>query len=275
MDRKHLFQKIFAIFLLLFIPAFIIANYSMLRSKRDLSCDMYNSFISQGSYLTEKMFVVVLYSPSNFKSCEQSLTSILRQQYDSYRVVLLHEEMKEEEIEKIKHLAAKENKSHLLTIISPKERLLNVDAFREVIEECKDDEIIVQLESSDWLAHERVLEKLNQVYSSNSEIWLTYSQYMEYPSYKKGRTQPYVKRLLRDRYSKKTPWINSHFKTYYARVFKQLKQQTPPLYGRSLIRDSLDPYMLPMVDLSKNHIRFIEDVLFVQNSPPSLSLNNP
>jgi len=273
MDTKHRFQKILAIFLLLFIPAFIIANYSMLRSKRDLSCDIYNSFISEASYLTEKMFVVVLYSPCDFKGCEQSLTSILRQEYDKYRIVILHEGMKEEERDKIKHLAAKQNKAHLLTIISPKDALVNIHTFREVIEECKDDEIIVQLECSDWLAHEHVLEKLNQVYSSNSEIWLTYAQYMEYPSYKKGTSQPYAKRLLRDRYSKKTPWISSHLKTYYARVFKQLKQQNTPLYDLSLLRDNLNPYMLPMVDLSKNHIRFIEDVLFVQQSPPISSLN--
>jgi hypothetical protein len=267
MDTKHLFQKIFAVFLLLFIPAFIIANYSLLRSKRDLSCDMYNSFLSEASYLTEKMFVVVLYPPHDAKGCEQSLTSVLKQEYDKYRIVILHEGMSESEIEKVKLLAARENKSHLLTIISPKDGVVNIDAFREVIEGCKDDEIVVQLECSDWLAHEKVLEKLNQVYSSNSEIWLTYAQYMEYPSYKKGSNQPYVKRLLRDRYSKKTPWLASRLKTYYARVFKQLKTQTTPLYGRSLLRDGLDPYMLPMVDLSKNHIRFIEDVLFVQQSP--------
>lgn len=43
------------------------------------------------------------------------------------------------------------------------------------------DDIIVEIDGDDWLLHPFVLQYLNQVYQ-NDNIWMTYGQYIHYPS---------------------------------------------------------------------------------------------
>ena len=267
MENKGLFQKLLALFIILLVPVFIIANFSLLKSKNEITNEFKTEFIPKDEYLTEKAFVFVLWSGADKKSSslEQNIHSIFSQKYDKYRVIILHSDQKQDELQKIKQQAARENKLHLVTFIETTERYPTINSYCEAIETCLDDEIIVQINSNDWLAHENVLRRLNETHTSSKEIWLTYSQYLEYPSYKKGDQEPYIKRMLRNRKSRKIPYISAHFKTYYAGLFKQISPDPKFTYKKALDRENIDLYILPMVEVSKNHIRFIDDVLYIHN----------
>ncbi len=265
MENKGLFQKLLALFLILLVPVFIIANFSILKSKRDRSCEFCADFIPKDEYLMDKAFVFVLFSDNSLSTIEQNMHSIFSQKYDKYRVIIIHSEQSSEELQKIKQLCARENKLHLITFVESTENVPTIDSFCSAINSCLDDEIIIQINSHDWLAHENVLTMLNETHTHSNEIWLTYSQYLEYPSYKKGDQEPYIKRMIRNRKSGKIPFLSAHFKTYYAGLFKQIKPDPKFTYKRSLDNESIDLYMLPMVESSKNHIRFIDDVLYIHN----------
>lgn len=265
MHSKGIFQRIVIVFLLLIVPVFIISNYSIIKSKRDLSTEFFSEILSSDEYLTDKSFVFILFANSCDKLCDQNISSILGQNYDNYRIIFLQGDGIEEAVQQMRQLAAKANKSHLLTVIQAPEGKVSIDTFRAAIQQCQNDDIVIQLECSDWLAHENVLKTLNETYSSSKDVWLTYAQFLEYPSYRKGRNQAYLKKMLRDRYSKKIPWLSSHFKTYYAGLFKQIEPDSKFTYKRSLVAENLDLFMLPMVESSRNHIRFIDEVLFIHN----------
>ena len=265
MENKGLFQKLLALFLILLVPVFIIANFSLLRAKHDRTCAFTTEFIPTDEYLTDKSFVFVLYADNSLSNIEQNMHSIFSQKYDKYRLIIIHTPNRSEELQKINQVAARENKQHLLTFIESEENHPTIHTYCRAIDTCRDEEIVIQIDSHDWLAHENVLTTLNEAHIHSKEIWLTYSQYLEYPSYRKGDQSPYIKRMLRNRKSRKIPFLSAHFKTYYAGLFKQIKPDPKFTYKRSLDRENIDLYMLPMVETSKNHIRYIDDVLYIHN----------
>jgi len=269
MHHKGNIQKFLSIFLLVFIPFFIIANFTLLKSKRDLAAHFTSDFIPKDQYLSEKSFVFILYAnEANYPACQKNLTSIFHQNYDSYRVIFLATENVQSYLVELKKIAAIENKSHLFTPQVTSEVLPTIATFKEAIETCKDEEIIIQMECNDWLAHENVLTSLNAIYTSSDDIWLTYSQYLEYPSYKKGSSKPKFRSLLRNRTSNRIPWLSAPFKTFYAGLFKQINPDSKFSFHRPLSQSVLDLYMLPLAKMSKNHIRYIEDILYIHKSNP-------
>lgn len=208
--------------------------------------------------IKDKSFVFLLYTNETPKTCEQNISSILEQTYENYRIIFLETQNVKPFTNILKTLAAKENKSHLLQVLSFDEQIPSMKCFQKALDSIKNDEIVIQLECNDWLANNLVLTKLNQIYTTSEETWLTYSQYLEYPSYQKGVVDPYLKKLLRNRHTRKIPWLSSPLKTYYAGLFKQINSQ-------STNPQTLDLYLLPLAEYSKNHIRFIEDPLYIHN----------
>jgi hypothetical protein len=263
---KGSYQKILACILLLLIPCFILCNFAFFKSKRDLSCAFCNDFIKEELAFVEKPFVFLLYSSDELTTCEQNISSILEQKYDNYRIVMIETGNIRSSTPLLKTMVAKEGKGHLLTVLPFTEALPTIECFQKALTSIKDSEIVIQLDCNDWLANDLVLEKLNQTYNLSDETWLTYSQYIEYPSYQKGTIDPYLKKMLRNRHTRKIPWITSYLKTYYAGLFKQIKPDPRFNNKKTLSPETLDLYFLPLAEYSKNHIRFIEDVLYIHNA---------
>lgn len=113
MHSKGIFQRIVIVFLLLIVPVFIISNYSIIKSKRDLSTEFFSEILSSDEYLTDKSFVFILFANSCDKLCDQNISSILGQSYDNYRIIFLQGDGIEEAVQQMRQLAAKANKSHL------------------------------------------------------------------------------------------------------------------------------------------------------------------
>ena len=263
---KESLQKSFAFILLLLIPCFILFNFSFLKSKRYVPAHFTSEFIENEDDLKEKSFVFLLYCSDELKTLEQSISSILEQKHENYRIVLIETANITASTGTIKKIIAKENKSHLLHILTYSDKRPTIECFQRALDSIKDDEIVIQLECNDWLANNEVLDKINQIYSSSNETWLMYSQFLEYPSYQKGSIDPYVKKMLRNRHSRKIPWLSSYLKIYYAGLFKQIKPDSRFNNQKSLIPETFDLYFLPLAEYSRHHIRFSEDVLYVHNS---------
>ncbi len=247
--RWIVIQRFLALIIIMILPVFILNNFSILRSKRDIASTFTTEFVQQAPVEVEKSFVVLLSVSDDSKISEKTLSSIFNQNYDNYRIILIDKTEQRDVIQSIYKVARRYNKEHLISIVRD-----HSDGFYHAIHSCRDDEIIVQMDSKDWLAHEHVLERINQVYS-NEGVWLTYSQYLEYPSWKKGKVDPFMKKTLRKTPSSKMPWLVSPFKTYYAGLFKQLQVES----------HFLDTLYVSLVEVSEKHIRFIDDVLYVHS----------
>lgn len=267
MTSKNNFQKFLSFLMLLVIPVVVLVNFTLLKSKRNLATHFCTDFISKDDELLEKSFVFVLYANEpHLASLEKTLSSIFHQQYENYRVIFIATEMVQAFIPDLEQVAARENKLHLFKTHTAQEANPTIAIFKEAVECCKDEEIIIHMDSTNWLAHEQVLINLNKIYASSHDVWLTYSQYLEYPSLTKNTSPKYIKRMLRHRFSDKIPWLSAPFKTFYAGLFKQIHPDEKFSYHRPLTQDVLDLYMLPLAELSKNHIRFVEETLTLHKS---------
>jgi hypothetical protein len=246
-------------------------NFSFFKSKKDLSLDVSTDFLNTDPIFVDKNFVFLIYAASQPLTVEQNIQSILDQKYESYRIVLMETDLIKSETSKIRQMVAKACKGHLLQIVSFEEKLPSIESFWLTLQTIKNDEIVIQIESNDWLLNDLVLSKLNQIYSQSKEIWLTYSEFLEYPSYQKGSIDPYVKKMLRNRKEKKIPWITAPLKIYYAGLFKEMSHQKSLNYKKPVDINNLEFFFKPLAEYSKHHIRFIQEVLYVHNSASSTS----
>ena len=117
----------------------------------------------------------------------------------------------------------------------------NPDVLEELhsaIQSCKNEEILLFLEEGDWLAHEDVLKWINLCYEDPS-VWMTYGNFVEYPSYKKG--------------SSKTELPFCPLQSGYAGLFKKVEKED--LSARLGVKAA--------AQMAKGHIRQISDVLVV------------
>lgn len=267
---RSIFQKGLALLLILLIPVFVFFNYTLLKSKKDISSSFSREFLHEAPMPVERSFVFVLPFMGKGSLKEQTLASIFSQKYENFRVILIDASGEKDALQPIYHLAHRFNKEHLISVVPNYSKIQIIDSFYSAIHSCRDDEIVIQIDSHDWLAHENVVERINQAYF-NESVWLTYSQCLEYPSLKKGKVRPYMRQKLRKPKAEKIPWISSPFKTYYAGLFKQIEPDGRFGYKPHRVENNLDLYMVPMVRMSEKHIRFIDDVLYVHNNRDSRS----
>ena len=79
------------------------------------------------------------------------------------------------------------------------------------------EDIIVNLDGDDRLHHDRVLERLDAIYS-DSEVWMTYGNFVP----RSGAYGPYCQPIEDTRhYRKSRKWYASHLRTFKAKLWNK------------------------------------------------------
>jgi hypothetical protein len=149
------------------------------------------------------------------------------------------------------------------TLVRNEERLGVLANIFRAVQTLADDEIVVILQGEDWLAHEWVLQRLNSYYA-NPDLWLTFGQYKDFPTYQTGVCQEFKEGSLRNQ-----PFTAMHLKTFYAGLFKQVRESDFISGGKFLPACSEMAYMIPMLELAKGHVHFIPEILYIANRQTS------
>lgn len=259
------FQRLVAFGLMLIVPIFIFSHYKILRAKKIIMQPSTKDFLLDNPYPGHRHFVFILPMNQEIAELEQHFNSIFSQNYDQYEVIAIDDGESSLARTEASRLASMYNKQHLLSFyeLQSGEDLLH--SYFTIVKSCRDQDIIVYLEQHDWLAHPNVLEVLNKTYS-NEDVWLTYSQYMAYPSYRRGSVKPVRKRMITHKNVSRYPWVGSPIKTYYAGLLKQIDLEKESFSDpNQSFEEALRQQLAPLVELSKWHIRYIDDVLIIHN----------
>jgi len=216
--------------------------------------------------LVEKPFVIVIPSYNNSAYCEQNLMSVLNQNYKNFRVIYIDDSSKDDTYEKVKTIVDRSSIRERVTLIR---NVQNQGALKNLyfaIHTCRDEEIVATVDGDDFLAHADVLKKLNKVYS-DPQAWMTYGNYLDYPSYKQKPQicKPFPKTVVRNNSFRHHEWVSSHLRTFYAGLFKKIPIDDLMFEGRFLPMGWDLAFMLPMLEMSGKHCRFVEDVLYLYN----------
>ncbi|MCB1107149.1 MAG: glycosyltransferase family 2 protein [Chlamydiia bacterium] len=206
----------------------------------------------------DKSFTFIVLTSNNISTIDQNIDSILSQNYSNFRVVYIDQGSTDGTLQQIEE-ALKGNKQTMSLFVCDKESEV-YEKYYHFVSHCNDDEVIIHLYGTDWLAHSEVLSCLSQSYM-NPDVWLTYGQYVDHSSYQRGDLDPKPKKTLYKKRVQKAPWVIAPLKTFYAGLFKKLHVEA----GFFLSIEDESALLVPMAELAKAHIRFIPNVLFIHN----------
>lgn len=204
-------------------------------------------------------FAIVVIGHNNGAYVAKTLASVFSQNYENYRLIYIDDASNDGSFDLARDLLYESNHLGQVTLV-PNEKKLGVLAnMVRAVETCKNEEIVVVLHGEDWLAHEWVLQRLNSYYA-DPDLWLTYGQYREFPSYQVGVCREYSEPKFRS-----LPFFASHLKTFYAALFKKIRV-ADFIYSGSFLPASADlAYMIPMLEMANNHYHQIPETLYISN----------
>ncbi len=190
-----------------------------------------------------KSFAIVLYAYNEELWIERSLRSILEQDYDHYRVVLVDDGSSDKTFEKAKEFIVENRQENRVVVIRNDAHLGTAASLFRACETLLDREIAIPLDGKDWFAHTMVLSRLNGIYQ-NPDVWISFGKSIEYPSYQ----------IIPER----------QFSSFYSALFKQLRLEDLFREGRFT-----HSYLDPLIELAGGRVR--EDpgpLLFANRAAP-------
>ncbi len=224
--------------------------------------DLDNGFSPAAFPLEHRSFVVFICGYNNGAFVEKTLRSVFSQAYDAYRVIYIDDASEDGSFEAASDCIYLSGQMLRVSAVKNETRLGPIANLVRAVDTCKDDEIVVVLNGEDWLAHEWVLSSLNQYYA-DPDLWLTYGQFCEFPSYKPGSAKNY--RQAEWERLREAPFAAGHLKTFYAGLFRKVSLEHLTQHG-AFFPAALDlAVMLPMLEMAKEHFQFLPQILYIAN----------
>lgn len=254
-------RRLLIFFLILVLPAFVFKEYHVLKSARQPQHVVVNEPKPAGPKI-DHHFVVVYISNGANAFVEKSLHSICNQDYRHYRVIYVQNGNDAKTQKRVEDCLFGKKFGQRLEILSYATPVSVAKIYKEILQDCKDEEIIVQLSHHDWLSNYDVLKTLNETYQDD-DVWLAYGSRLEYPSMKKADAL-HGRPLLNQQRLMKMPWSQASVKSFYARLLKQVDLDV--LAVEFAGDDGVDyNFMVPMLKLAKWHVRYVPQAMSVHN----------
>jgi glycosyltransferase involved in cell wall biosynthesis len=218
----------------------------------------------------EKPFVIIIPSYNNSAFVEKNLRSVFMQSYKNYRVIYIDDHSADDTYLKAKKIIGDLQQTHRTTLIRNEQNQGALSNLYNAIHSCFDHEIVVLVDGDDFLAHEHVLSILNQNYQ-DPNVWMTYGNFLDYPTYQQNPVccKELSDRVIRSNSFRKHEWVTTHLRTFYASLFKKIHLHDMVHRGRFFPMGWDLAFMLPMLEMSGHHVKFIRDTLYLYNR------NNP
>jgi len=213
----------------------------------------------------QKEFAIVVptYNNSQNDICIKNITSILAQRYDNYHVYIVDDCSTDDTVAKLKIFLATHERSAKVTLIENKERWGAVANYYAVISTLENHVIVLNVDGDDWLAHKNVLTILNNAY--DKDIWLTYGQFRQYPSGEIGFCKSIDPKNIRAHNYRRSEWLTTHLRTYYAWLFKKIDREDL-CYQGTFIRACGDrAIMYPLIEMAAGRFLCMQEVLYIYN----------
>lgn len=216
----------------------------------------------------DKKFVIVIPSYKTQEWCEKNITSALEQDYKNYRILYIDDNSPDNGFDKVKEIIENHPRKNICNYKKNNQRLGALHNIYDMVYSCVDDEIILTLDGDDWLPDNQVLNKLNNYYKTE-DLWMTYGQYRNSNDGGVGVANKYPQHIVDSNAFRQYAWGASHLRTFYTWLFKKIKKEDLMYNGKFLEMTWDLGFMLPMLEMSGNHSKFISDILYIYN------MNNP
>lgn len=214
----------------------------------------------------DKKIVIVTASYNNKQWYKKNLDSIFHQMknYENCFLIYIDDCSSDGTGELVDKYVANSGYKDRIEVIHNKERHGALYNLYHAIHSCADNAIVITLDGDDWFPVRNVVGYINNVYQ-DSNVWLTYGQFKEYPSGVRGFCCPIPKHIVEHsgyRYYHLTP---SHLRTFYAGLFKRIKKEDFMWEGKFFPMTWDQAMMFPMLEMAAGKFKFTSDILCIYN----------
>jgi len=216
----------------------------------------------------QRHFVIVTATYNNAAWYRQNLDSILAQTYADFEVVITDDASTDGTADLIAQRVQELGAEHRVTLIRNTTRQgAMANQYNMIHTYCVPTDIVVIVDGDDWLIDPHVLNYLSHVYADQN-IWLTYGQFVEYPSGTPGFCIDMPPAVVSGNDFRNFTEIPSHLRTFYAGLFHHIERKDLcDTKGGWLMMCADIAAMFPMIEMARRgHFKFIAKPLLVYNS---------
>lgn len=217
--------------------------------------------------VNEKPIVVIIPSYNNIKWYEKNLETIAAQSetYTNWRAIYIDDCSKDGTGDAVEKYIEDHNLGNKITLIKNPENHGALYNLYHAIHSCKDNEIVLTLDGDDWFPDNQVLSYINKIYQDEN-VWMTYGQYVEYPSGKIGEYSKQIpNHVIEKNLFRSYEWSTSHLRTFYAGLFKKIKKEDLMKDGKFYPMTWDLAMMFPMLEMAGYHSKYLNRILYVYN----------
>lgn len=215
--------------------------------------------------------VIIIPSYNNAQWYEKNLQSVFMQKDDNYHVFYIDDASTDGTGDLVQKYVADCGKQEWVTLVRNERNQGALANIYHAVHNVPDDAIVVTLDGDDWLYDDEVFSRINSAYQ-NPEVWMTYGQFVQYPSNAVGFCRAMPENVIRHHAYREYDWIASHLRTFYAGLFKRIKLQDLLDEDGAFFSVTWDmAFMFPMLEMAGNHALFIPEKLYVYNQTNPLN----
>jgi len=229
--------------------------------------------VNMGAFCSyeQRRIVVVTTSYNNAQWFQWNVNSVFNQEYENWHLIYVDDCSSDGTADLVHAHAEASGFAHKVTLIRNKLRCGAMsNQYFAINQLCAPTDIVVILDGDDWFAHTYVLPYINNVYADGT-TWLTYGQFREYPSGIIGFCIPMPKKVVAANGFRDFERIPSHLRTFYAGLFQKIKLNDLMYEGTFYPMAPDMAAMMPMIEMARDHFKFIPDVLLEYNAVNPLS----
>jgi len=228
-------------------------------------------------YNQEKPLVVVIPSYNNAKWYKKNLGSLFSQQYQNYRIIYVDDCSTDGTGDLVENYIKQCGQEHRTILIRNNKNKGSLENLYNAVNTCQDDEIIINLDADDWLYHNNVLQRINEEYQ-DQQVWITYGNYIictkkGYRFFRRCCFPITPEIFTKSRTALEKNLKACHLKTFYVWLFKKINPEDLKCNDQFLKSCYDLAIMAPMLEMAREHHRFISDILYVYNRKNSLNVS--
>ena len=216
-------------------------------------------------------FVIVVPSRNNERWVIKNLESIISQTYPHFTVVYINDSSTDLTGSFVDAFVSAHKLQTKFTVIHNKVRKGAMQNLYEAISKIDPGKVVIDLDGDDRLADPKVLEYLAEIYGEYSPnhpnaTWVTYGSFKSDPPGYPNCSHKFPKEVCKKRSFRSHPWQSSHLKTFYAKLFQNIKEEDFKHHGDYFPMTSDLAIMFPILEqASRGHIYFVKKVLCIYN----------
>jgi len=229
-------------------------------------CMQIGQSFAEESTVQENHIIVVVVAQNSQKYIQRTLESVLNQNYSNYILLVIDDCSQDNTIDFVKGYGQDRGQSYQLVVHKNKVRrnvpLIN---YLRAAKVSASGDIIVVLSPQDYFAHDEVLADLNNIYQSD-DVWMTYGPTRCYPSRRIIYDQQIPKEVIALKGYRDYLNTPAYLHSFRAGLFKKIEIYDFCYSGNFLKMDNDLAAMFPMLEMAKNHARYVSNVLIVHNT---------